>query len=264
MSIVLAALVPHSPLLLPTTDKSHKKALNRLLEAYKSLNQLIHAAKPDVILCFNPHATSISNVYTFNLAKKFKATFLEFGDLVTTAEALGSPTFTYHLKEHLEASWPVSAIIKEEINYGAGIPILMLSSLPDKIRYSIISSRKAELAEHFNFGIKLQGEIINSEKRVVVLASGDVASGINEASASGKILGAEKYCQDWSLAFQKNEIIKFLHDAKRTKVDEFSSCGAYSLSMLLGVINSINAEFTTLYQEVLFGVGYQLSIWQPK
>jgi len=264
MSIVLAALAPHSPLLLPTTDKSHKKALNRLLEAYKSLGQLIHAVKPDVILCFNPHATSVSNVYTFNLAEKFKATFPEFGDLVTIAEALGSPTFTHHLKEHLEANWPVSSIIKEEINYGAGIPILTLSSLPDKLRYSIISSRKAELAEHFNFGIKLQSEIINSEKRVVVLASGDVASGISEAAARGKIPGSEEYYQDWDLAFKKNEIVKFLHDAKKTQVDKFCSCGAYSLSMLLGTINSINTEFTTLYQEVLFGVGYQLSIWQPK
>ncbi|RJO59282.1 hypothetical protein C4546_02785 [Candidatus Parcubacteria bacterium] len=265
MSIALAALVPHSPLLLPTTDEAHKKALRGLFFAYHQLSELLHARKVEEIICFNPHATSVGNVYTFNLARKLTATFTEFGDLTTRMEAPGSPTLAYRLKESLEAHWSVSAIIKEEVNYGSGIPILMLSNLPNKPKWNLISTREASLREHFSFGVNLQNELLNHRKRIAILASGDIATGVSSAAPNGEIPGAKAYYQDWlTVSSDIKRLKNFLFAQKPKTLKLFNACGAYSLSQLLGAVNSLNLSNHNLYADEPFGVGYQLAVWQPK
>ncbi|MFA6587734.1 MAG: hypothetical protein WCT08_01555 [Patescibacteria group bacterium] len=264
MGIILSALVPHSPLLLPTIHESKKKALTELSSAFKNLAEILHSQKVDIIICFNPHATSVGNVYTFNLAKVYKANFAEFGDLTTSTQAFGSPIFTYHLKELMESTWPVSTIIKEEINYGAGIPILHLNNLLNEVKWSLISTRKASLREHFDFGIKLQKELINSNFRIAVIASGDVVTGITEASPEGVLPDAQIFYNNWNNAFNNNSLKEFLFSLDQKTIAKVMSCGAYSLAQMLGTINSLNTKVETLYNKAPFGIGYQLSIWQPQ
>ena len=263
MSIVGAAFLPHTPLLLPTTDPVHAKRVRSLRKAIEDVVAWAYAAQPDVILCFNPHAPSIGNQFTFNLAERYVATFDEFGDLTTKGALLGAPTFAYSLKEHLEALLPVASVIEPRVNYGLGIPALLFQQSQPQLPWIEISSRRTTLADHVAFGTRLQAQLINSRKRVLVVATGEVTARLSDAAPQGKSPEAAHFRKHWRDALQRSALKQFLTLAPTPQVEEVASCGSWSVAQLLGTTTSIRKHAKICYDEAPYGVGYAVATWQP-
>jgi MEMO1 family protein len=264
MSIVLAAFVPHTPLLLPTTDSAHRKRVLTLKKTYEEVVKLAHAAQVQTIIAFSPHAISVGNAYTFNLAEKLESKFEEFGDMTTVAAMQGNPGFLYHIKEQLEAHYPVTSIVQPIVNYGSGIPMYFFQQLPKTPRWAAISIRNSSPADHVSFGIALQSELQNSSERVLLLANGDVTARLNKASPEGFSAKADPFWQDWKKALKTESLQKFLENTSSELAEEVGSCGTRSVAMLAGALNSMQMTPNILYSDSPYGVGYQVVVWQPK
>lgn len=263
MSIVGAAFLPHTPLLLPTTDPPHAKRMRGLRQAVEDVVAWSHAAQPDVVLCFNPHAPSVGNQFTFNLAERYTAAFDEFGDLSTKAVVPGTPTFAYSLKEHLEAILPVASVIEPRVNYGTGLPAYFYQQLQPQPTWIEVSARRTDLADHLAFGTRLQGLLINSRKRVLILATGEVTARLTEAAPHGRSPEAAPFRKHWLEALRGNTLGDFLHAAPAAQVDAVASCGSWSTAQLLGTTVSMRTHVSVLYDEAPYGVGYVVATWQP-
>lgn len=264
MSIVLAAFVPHTPLLLPTTDDSHRKRLLKLSQAFEEVAKLAHAAQVQTILAFSPHAISVGNAYTFNLAESITAKFEEFGDMTTVAKMHGCPGFMYHLKEKHEAHYPVASIVQPEVNYGSGIPMYFFQNLPKPPIWGAISIRNAPPGDHVSFGIALQAELLNSSERILVLANGDVTARLTKASPDGFVAEAGSFWKNWQNAVNNQSLQKFFEGTSSELAEKVGSCGTRSAAMLAGTLNSMHMEPKVLYSDTPYGVGYQVVVWQPK
>ena len=262
MSIVGATLLPHSPLLLPTTDPKQKIQVMPLRDACSAVAHWIHAAKPDVILCFNPHARSIGNAFTFNLAEKIHTKFEDFGDLTTEVEVQGIPKFAYHLKEMVEHLFPVATNCERNEKYGLGIPALFLQNLPKPIRWLEVSSRHSSFTELLNFGACLQTELHNTRERILIIASGEISARLTENSPSGFVDSAPTFLKHWRTAVKQERFSNFIRNTPLTLADEVQSCGAWSMAQLCGCLTSMRMHADILYDDVSFGVGYQVVTWQ--
>ena len=263
MSILGAAFLPHTPLLLPTTDPTHAKRVRSLRKSVEEVVAWVYAAQPDIVICFNPHAPSIGNRFTFNLAEEYNASFDEFGDLTTKVKLHGAPTFAYKLKEHLEALLPVASVIEPRVNYGLGIPALFFQKPLPQLPWVEISSRRSTLADHIAFGTRLQTQLINSRKRIIMLATGEVTARLSDAAPQGKSPEASHFRKEWMDALQEGALKKFLQRAPTTQVEEVSSCGSLSVAQLLGTTVSIRTHAQVLYDDSPYGVGYAIATWQP-
>lgn len=263
MSIVGAAFLPHTPLLLPTTDPPHAKRMRGLRQAVEDVVAWSHAAQPDIILCFNPHAASVGNQFTFNLAERYHAAFDEFGDLTTKLSVAGSPTYAYRLKERLEAILPVANIIEPRINYGTGLAASFFSQLQPQPTWIEVSSRRTNLADHLAFGARLQELLLNSRERVLILATGEVTARLTEASPQGRSPEAASFRKHWGEALRNGTLQQFLSSVPPAQVETVASCGAWSVAQLLGTIISMRTHTRVLYDEALYGVGYVAATWQP-
>ncbi len=263
MSIVGAALLPHTPLLLPTTEPAHAKRMRGLQHACEEAAQWVHALQPDIILCINPHAPSFGDHYTFNLAKQYTGTFENFGDLTTNVTVPAAPKFSYHLKEHLEAHAPVAAVHDASMTYGMSVPALLLRDLHPQPRWVEMSTSTQSPAAHVRFGALLHPELVQARERVVLIASGELSARCSDEAPTGKSQKASAFCAAWQTATRERKLQRYLETVTNDDVREVLSCGALSTALLAGCTNALQLKPTVHVEETLYGVAYSVVTWQP-
>ncbi len=72
--IVFAAIVPHSPLLVPSIGKEHRDKLSATLAAIAEIEQAIYLAKADTLCIIAPHGSRYPDAFSINLSQKYSAT----------------------------------------------------------------------------------------------------------------------------------------------------------------------------------------------
>ncbi len=85
--LVFAAIVPHSPLLVPSIGKTHRKKMRCTLKALEEIEQALYVVKPDTVCIIAPHGIRYTDAYSINLSEKYLGEFKNFGDFSTNIEA---------------------------------------------------------------------------------------------------------------------------------------------------------------------------------
>lgn len=256
MSLVFAAITPHPPILIPTIGKEHIKSVKKTIDALIKLEEDLYAAKPQVIFLISPHGSLFPDAFSVNAHTSFESSFQTFGDLVTKKQWQGSPelaaTISSQAKLH---SLPIQLVSQEQIDHGTSVPLTYLADhLPD-VKIVPIGYSGLDRETHVRYGELLKDIAIATDKRVAIIASGDLSHCLNSDApvpfnADGKI-------------FDEN-IIEFLELRNTTGiiqldenlVNNAAECGYRSLLILLGVLKNMHFTFKNYSYEAPFGVGY--------
>ena len=142
-----------------------------------------------------------------------------------------------------------------ELDHGAAAPLFYLTqNLKDTpivpLGYSMLSYQ-----DHFNFGLELQKIINQTDKKIAVIASGDLSHRLTPDAPAGFSPKGNIFDEKLvKLINQKNtdEILNL----DENLIEEAGECGLRSFIILLGVLD--NTEYTPeiLSYEGPFGVGY--------
>ncbi len=255
--IVFSALVPHPPIIIPEIGKDNYRFLEKTANSIKRLNEDLYASKPDSIIIISPHGPMQPEAFSLNMSPEFEINFEEFGDLKTKIQVPGDIGLIHHYKELLEAKMPVVLTHKIKLDYGAGIPLYYFRETIKENNTKIIPIYYSLLdyQQHFEFGRKLQEDIINDTKRIAIISSGDLSHRLTEDSPAGYSHWAKKFDQTI-----QNKIIskdtKGLLNLDSDFIEEVQECGLRSLIILLGMMNSISYIPEVYSYEGPLGVGY--------
>ncbi len=256
MSLVFAALTPHPPLLIENIGKENISKVKKTKEALLKLEEDLYLSHPQIIFIISPHEALHEEAFVINVHEKFTSSFEEFGDVVTTKQWNGGGDFgariahtgkNYHL--------PIRLVNEEKIRYGASVPLTYLTAhLPHvkivPIGYSSLSSK-----EHVAFGELLKEIILVSEKRIAVIASGDMSHCLTKKSpAPYSPKGKEFDDKIQELLHTRNTL--GLTQIDETMVTSAHQCMYQSLLILLGILKNIDYQFENYCYEHPFGVGY--------
>ncbi len=255
--IVFSAICPHPPLLIPEIGKENLGFVQKTSKAMERLSQDIKAARPDTIVIISPHGQTLSDAFAFNISPDFSITFKDFGDLATNIQLKGDIGHAHHYKEILEAKMPVVLITQQELDHGVGVPLYFLTKKLDKSKLQIVPTSYSLLdyQTHFEFGRKLQEDMLNDTKRIAVIASGDLSHRLSPDAPAGFSNWAKKFDETLIKHLRENNVKDILgldHDF----VEEAAECGLRSIIILLGVINSMRYKTDIYSYEGPFGVGY--------
>lgn len=254
--LVFAAITPHPPLLIPNIGKEETKKVEKTRLAYEKLEQDLYLAKPDIIFIISPHGSYFSDAFTVNAHTNFITNFKEFGDLETKKEWNGDPKIASDIDcLQNKIDMPIRMISQEELDHGSAVPLFFITEhLPNikilPIGYSELSSKK-----HLDFGYMLKDIIMNTDKRIAVIASGDLSHGLSEDDPAGFTpVGKEFDTKLIELLETRNTAGIINLDEKF--VEEAAQCGYRSILILLGVIKNMDYQFKNYSYEAPFGVGY--------
>ena len=253
--LVFSAIVPHSPLLIPSIGKEHRDALTLTLDALRTLEEHLYAAKPEVLIVISPHATHYAEAFSCNMAPKYEGSLKEFGDHGTNIQAKADFLFIDRLHRHLRGeNIPFSLHSNESLDYGVTIPLVFLLSHVPACKIVPLSIAGLSLEEHFAFGKALVQEIHAESRRIALVASCDLSHHANEKSPKGASEAGQAFETAMRAAVDQLQPAPLFALSAET-LEQADQCGAKPLLMLLGALSDLKATSRTLCYEAPFGVG---------
>lgn len=256
MSLVFASIVPHPPLLIPNIGKDEIKKVKKTQQALEKLEEELYVAKPDAILIISPHASLFADAFTINAHTNFVSDFEQFGDFATKvnwqgAEQIAAKIGRLAKDQHL----PVQLIGEGKLDHGAAVPLFYLTKHLPNIKILPLGYSALDVKTHLKFGELLKEIIMQSNKRIAVVASGDLSHGLTtDAPAGYSKVGAEFDAKLIELLETRNTLGIVNLDAQF--VEEAAECGYRSFLILLGILKNMDYTFKNFSYEGPFGVGY--------
>ncbi len=255
MSIVFAAIVPHSPILVPSIGREHLGRLKKTTEAMTALEQELAAAKPDAILIISPHGPVAESHFTVDLNERYACNLKEFGVFDFSLPCRADMQLTNDLREHAEdAGMPVMLRSEESLDYGTIVPLMLLTPRLGPFAVIPVSPSLLPAKTHYEFGKVIQETLMRSNRRVAVIASADLSHRLTENAPGGfSPSGAafdEKVVQ---LIAGRNSSGLLNLDPELVK--EAGECGLSTLIIFSGIFDRMNLEPEVLSYEGPFGVG---------
>lgn len=253
--LTFAAFTPHTPLLIPNIGKENLKKIKKTVNAIEKLEQKLITAKPDTIIVISGHHSFLTDHFIINLNPQYKGDFQEFSDLSTELLLKADIHFINRIRDHTEDRLPLTLKSEENLEYGTLAPLFyLLRQLPES-KVVPISYTTLDLQTHFELGRQLKEVIFSSDKRVAVVAAGDLSHTLSEKAPGGYSKKAREYDQSL-IAMLREKNIKDILNIKEELLREVSECSLRSIVILLGIINKINYSPKILSYEHPFGVGY--------
>jgi len=255
MPIIFSALVPHPPILIPNIGKKNIKRLKATANSYVKLENDLYAAQADTILVISPHGPLQPDSFVMNLSPEYKINFEEFGDFSTKAELASDFGLGYRIRERMETRAPLQLISQPNLDHGAAVPLYLLTQHLPKIKIIPLYYCGLDLASHYSFGQLLKRELLISQSRIALVASGDLSHRLTKDAPAGFNAKGKKFDNKLIEYLTKNKINQIL-EMNPEFIAEAGECGLKSIVILLGILEEIKYQPQMLSYEAPFGVGY--------
>lgn len=254
--IVFAALTPHSPLLLPSVNKDSLEEVKKTRAALALLSDELYAARPDTIIIFSSHATQFEQAFSINLHDEYSIDLSEFGDISTRKSFQPDLALIDRVQRTLRRDdVPVTLSSDEKLDYGASVPLLLLAEPLPNVAVVPVSYSGLSAKEHFAFGDALKDVLMNTNKRIAVIASGDQSHALTTDSPAGYAKQGSEYDRQIQENLSNQNTMKLLK-MNPADIEKAKECSYRPLLMLMGVLERVNYRPVVHAYEAPFGVGY--------
>lgn len=260
-----AYIVPHPPLLISEIGKGKQRELQNTRNAYQMIVHDIVAKKPQTIIVFTPHAPAYRDFIHISAGPQAYGDFSEYGAADVGMKVLYDEEFIQQLCEQTKRNCIPAGILGEQepvLDHGTMVPLYMI--LQEYTDFQVVRISISNLDEELQiaFGNCLRDVIDASDKRIAILASGDLSHKVTPVSPYGY--------DDAGVAFD-NEIVRIIKENTYEDLFEIdkdiceasSNCALSTLYMLYGAIQKTPMYSQFLCYENPFGIGYATAILFP-
>ncbi|MFH1292070.1 MAG: AmmeMemoRadiSam system protein B [bacterium] len=256
MPLVFAGISPHPPLLIPSIGKENIKKIEQTQKALGKLEEDLYLTHPDIIVIISPHGSCFSDAFTINMSPEYITDLREFGDLTTRLKFKGELSLAAKIREYgKEQELPIAMVSEEKLDHGSSVPLYFLTAHLPGINILPIGFCNADRKTHLDFGKLINDNIADTNKRVAVIASGDLSHALKtEAPAGYNPAGTEFDAKIQELLSTGNTAGLMQLDEKF--VESASECGFRSFLILMGILRDIKYQYKSYSYEGPFGVGY--------
>ena len=256
MPLLNAAIVTHSPILIPEIGKLNQKLLKKTADSYAELASEIQGNDIETIVIISPHGQIQAKYFTINVGPELQIDLSSFGFLGANKKFLSDLDFIQSLKNTDGAE--IQLISDSKLDYGSSVPLhLLTNAMPDVKIVSINYAGELDLGEHIILGQRINQVISSLSKRVAVIASGDLSHRLKKNSPSGYSPKGAKF---------DSKLIEFLNEPQTAKenilhmdnklIQDASECGLKSIVTILGVLDDKNYESEVMSYQTDLGIGY--------
>ncbi len=254
--LTFAAITPHPPILIPTIGQENIKRIQKTLEAMEAMENKLFETNPETIIIISPHGTILPDAFSINLNPKYISNLEEFGDFSTKLEFKTDTAMAFRIKELMEDK-DIPLILTSELflDHGAVVPLYYLTKRLNNVAILPIGYSLLDLKIHFNFGDYLKEIILNEEKRVAVIASGDLSHRLTQDAPAGYSPRGKEF-DEKLVELITNKNTAGILNLNPSLIEEAGECGLRSFLILLGLLERINYTPEILSYEGPFGVGY--------
>lgn len=256
MSLVFAAIAPHPPLLIPAIGKDNLKQVEQTKQAMERLEEDLYLSRPDIILIISPHGSYFSDAFTINMSPEYQTDLREFGDLTTKLKFKGAlGLFALIREESKHLNYPTATISEQNLDHGAAVPLFYLTQHLPEISILPIGFSSLDWKTHVDFGYVIKETIAQLNKRVAVIASGDLSHALQSEAPAGYNPAGEKFDALIQELLANDNVAGMLQLDKQL-VEGAAECGFRSFLILMGILRNTKYNYKQYSYQGPFGVGY--------
>ncbi len=266
MSIQLAAIVPHPPIILPRIGQGQEREIRATIEAYREIARRVRQLAPDTLVMISSHATSYADYFHISPGKKARGDMHRFGAEQVRVTAAYDEEFVLALEQNAKRAG-LSAGTRGErdksLDHGTLIPLTFLAEdeLPCEVVRVGISGLDA--VEHYRLGKCIKKTAEELGRDVVVVASGDLSHKLLESGPYGYSPGGPEFDKQATAAMEQGDFCALMTmDAELC--EEAAECGLGTFWILAGTLDRTDVKSELLSYEGPFGVGYAVAAFTPE
>ncbi len=256
--LIFAVITPHPPILIPGIGKDNLDKITKTKEAMEDLADELYALQPDTIIIISPHGLVDENSFTIQVSDKYHGDFHNFGDLETKLEFNSDISFINKIKIGAEShNIPINLVNEEAIDHGSLVPLYYLTKNLPKVKVVPVAFSLLDYNEHLRFGKYLRRTIGMSNKRIALIASGDL-SHCTTKDAPAKYSPSGEIFDKKILQILEKKQCKKLMELDKKLIEDAKECGLRSIITIAGALEEMQCSPTLLSYESPFGVGYMV------
>ena len=257
MPIVFSAIVPHPPVLIPAIGKEHLKKIKKTEGAMKALEQELYAAKPETLLIISPHGQILKESFCINLSPDFDGDLKEFGDFSTNLKFKCDYMSIQYIRaaDETQSKNPLVLISEPKIDHGSLIPLFYLTQHLKTLPIIPLYYSGLDLNAHYEFGKFIYRQLSRLNKRVAIVASGDLSHRLTKDAPAGFSKRGKEFDEKLIKLISDKKVKEILNLDKKL-IKDAAECGLRSIAILLGILAEADYQPEVLSYEGPFGVGY--------
>jgi MEMO1 family protein len=270
--IKFGALLPHPPLIVAGIGQNEDLAqVAETTAAFQRVNEILAEDPPETLVVFTPHGTVFQDalvvygqpVLAGDLGKFGLSRIWEWENDLELARGI--------VEAGVEANLPVFLMdpamaaqyrLSGELDHGVLVPLSMFdSSWAEKVKLIVIPLSLLPLEELYHFGAIIRQAAAGLNRRVAVIASGDLSHCLLPGAPSGYDPRGAEFDRKLLELINSHEVRELFH-LDPVLLEKAAECGFRSLIMLLGTLDESRFEATVHSYQGPFGVGYAVVTFQ--
>ncbi|MFY9134197.1 MAG: AmmeMemoRadiSam system protein B, partial [Bacillota bacterium] len=270
--LVLAALAPHPPIIVPGVGGREAAKAQKTIDAMEELAREFAAARPDTVVVISPHAPVFADAIAIDGRPHLSGDLAQFGadvelDFYSNLELVQAIEDEAHAAgisvAVLEPALARRYRVPSGLDHGAVVPLYFLAKEHYPFRLVAVSMGVGALNELYTFGMCMASAIDKSQYRVAVIASGDLSHRLSPDAPAGYAPEGKIFDEAVVGALGTMDVAALarLDDAL---IEAAGMCGLNPIIMMLGSLDGIEVESEVLSYEGPFGVGYAVVALRPK
>ena len=260
-----ASICPHPPIIVPTIGSlPDLKKVSKTVEAMEKLAEIFVKSTPDTVIVISPHGPVDFNQFTINDSPTLAGHFYNFGDFQTELIFKNNLELVEQIeKESKNAKIPLRKVNLGELDHGALVPLYYLAKEHPNFKVVPIAFSYLDIETHFKFGKALRKVIDSQDKKVAIVASGDLSHRLTPEAPAGYNPRGKEFDEKLVELLKKKDD-KGILNMESDLIEEAGECGYRSIVILLGALNGLKYHSETLSYQGPFGVGYLVASFKIK
>lgn len=264
-NLVGCALMPHPPIMVPEVGRGELAKIAKTVQAAETVADYLTRQNPQTIVLITPHGPVFQDAAGISVHPRLKGSLAAFG---VPEVALGFETdglLVRHILRKAERLGVNLIELTDEVaktyrfplalDHGAVVPLYYLHKAGFRGQLVHISIGMLAYEEMYTFGKAVQAAIGLGDKRVAVIASGDLSHRLIPGAPAGYSPRGAEFDRLVVEAAARVDV-KALLALDEELIEEAGECGLRPIFFLMGVLGGLEASGSVLSYEGPFGVGY--------
>lgn len=272
MSVVFAGLVPHPPILIPDVGRDERENVSLTDQAMIKLAGLLEASKPDLLVIISPHGPVFSDAIAILNESILNGDFARFGAPHIEFKEQIDLTMICEIQKNA-ANHDIMAVlmgrdecsqygIDLKLDHGITVPLYYFRKLGIDIPLVPITIGMLPFEDLYKFGSLLSEVSKKLEKKIAVIASGDLSHRLTPQAPSGYNPHGKEF-DEQLIKTLKGYAIENLFDLDPKLIEKAGECGLRPIIMMLGALDGLEVKSEIISYEGPFGVGYGVATFIP-
>lgn len=265
MGILAAFMVPHPPLIIPDIGRGEERKIQRTIDAYQEAAGRVGELQPETIVLISPHQIMYADYFHISPGIGAKGDFGQFRAPQEGMQVRYDTAFVQklcELSEHGNLRAGTEGERDKRLDHGTMVPLYFVNQHFKEYKLVRIGLSGLPLTKHYQLGQYIREAADALNRKVVIIASGDLSHRLKEDGPYGYREEGPEYDRRIMEVMGSGDFGALLEFPEEF-CENAGECGHRSFTMMTGAFDRMKVTAECLSYEGPFGVGYGICCYMP-